>query len=194
METYNPLVLVLALVAVAGASGVVYLLKVARGADSPVLRREFGLLFLAVGIFSLGGFIQLLWTDWAGFPAGHFTELFGVTSGLFAFIMIMAGLNFIIGLELRALAWASALVGLFLLQGARAVLDFEMTRSPFMTFLLWLSAGLASIGMLPYAYLDKQRQTLAYLGAAALGLMALAALVTGLAAFYDHIARVAAGS
>jgi putative membrane protein len=194
METYNPLVLVLALVAVAGASGVVYLLKVARGSDGPVLRREFGLLFLAVGIFSLGGFIQLLWTDWAGFPAGHFTELFGVTSGLFAFLMIMAGLNFIIGLELRALAWASALIGLFLLQGARAVLDFEMTRSPFMTFILWLSAGLASIGMLPYAYLDKQRQTLAYLGAAALGIMALAALVTGLAAFYDHIAQVVRGA
>lgn len=190
METYNPLVLVLALVAVAGASGVVYLLKVARGSDSPELRREFGLLFLAVGVFALGGFVQLLWTDWAGFPAGHFTELFGVTTGLFAFVMIMAGLNFLMGLSLRAIAWAAALVGLFLLQGSRAVLDFSLTRSPFLTFLLWLSAGLASIGMLPYAYLEKQRQQLAYLGAAVLAIMTLAAFLTGINAFYDHIARV----
>jgi putative membrane protein len=193
METYNPLVMVLALVAVAGASGVIYLLKVARGKDSPELRREFGLIFLAVGVFTLGGFAQLIWTDWAaGRPVDHFTELFGVTSGLFAFVMIMAGLNFLLGFELRALAWPVLLVGLFLLQGARAVLDFELTRSPQMTFLLWFSAGLASIGMLPYAYFEKQRKNLAYLGAVALALMTLAAFITGINAFYGHIERLVA--
>lgn len=194
MDTYNPLVLVLALVSAAGASGVAYLLKVARGQDSRELKREFGLLFLAVGVFALGGFVQLLWTDWAGFPADQFTELFGVTSGLFAFIMIMAGLNFLLGLDLRALAWPAALMGLFLLQGARAVLDFDLTRSPFMTFLLWLSAGLASLGLLPYAYLQAQRKLFAYLGAAVLALMTLAAFLTGINAFYSHIARIVGGS
>lgn len=136
----------------------VYLLKVARGKDSLELRREFGLIFLTAGNFTLGGLMQLIWTDWAtGRPVDHFTELFGVTSGLFAFVMTMAGLNFLMGFELKALAWPVLLVGLFLLQGARAVLDFELTLNPLMTFLLWFSAGLASIGMLPYAYLEKLR-------------------------------------
>jgi len=50
---------------------------------------------------------------------------------------------------------------------------------------------LASVGMLPYAYTQGGgRRTLAYLGAAVLLVMALAALVTGLLAFYGHIAEV----
>lgn len=188
VATYNPLVPMLALVAAAGASGVAYLLQVARGKDSPELRREFGLLFLAVGVFTLGGFVQLLWTDWAGFPADHFTGLFGITSGLFAFMMVMAGLNFLLGFDLRALAWPAALIGLFLLQGGRAILDFELTRSPLIASLLWFSAGLASIGLLLYAYVQAQRRPLAYLGAAVLALMSLVALWTGVSAFYGHIA------
>jgi putative membrane protein len=189
VATYNPLVPILALVAAAGASGVAYLLKVARGKDSPELRREFGLLFLAVGVFTLGGFVQLLWTDWAGFPADHFTGLFGITSGLFAFLMIMAGLNFLLGLELRALAWPAVLIGLFLLQGGRAILDFDLTRNPFIASLLWFSAGLASLGLLLYAYVPAQRKLFAYLGAAVLALMSLVALWTGVNAFYGHIAE-----
>jgi len=190
MQTYNPLVLILALVAVAGASGVAYLLQVARGKDSPALRRQYGLFFLVIGVLSLGGFVQLLWTEWhAAFR--QFTELFGVTTGLFALVMILAGLYLVLGMDLKALAWPGVLVGLFLLQGARAVLDFELTRNPAMTFLLWLSAGLASIGLLLYAYLEAYRKPLAYLGAAVLGLMTLAAFVTGVNAFYGHIEAVA---
>jgi hypothetical protein len=52
-------------------------------------------------------------------------------------------------------------VGAYLLPGARAVLDLELTRSPQMTFLLWFSAGLASVGMLPYTYFEKQPMNLA---------------------------------
>lgn len=191
LSSHNPLILILGLVTAAGVAGAVYLVYVAQGKETPELRRQFGALFFAIGLFSLGGFVQLVWSDWAGFPAGHYTELFGVTTGLFSFMLIMAGFYLFTGLDLRALAWPSALIGLFLLQGARAVLDFQLTRNPPVTFVLWLTAGLASIGMLPFTYArDDMRRNLAYLGAIVLLVMALAAFITGVNGFYGHIAEV----
>lgn len=191
LSSHNPLILILGLVAAAGVTGAVYLLYVARGKETPEIRKEFGALFFIIGLFSLGGFVQLIWSDWAGFPAGHYTELFGVTTGLFAFMLLCAGFFLYVGLELRALAWPSVLLGLYLIQGARAVLDFNLTRNPTMTFVLWIAAGLASIGMLPYAYTgESTRQKLAYAGAVVLVIMALAAFATGFFGFYGHIAEV----
>ncbi len=191
LSTHNPLVLILGLVAAAGITGAVYLLHVARGKETPEIRKEFSAMFFAIGLFALGGFVQLVWSDWAGFPAGHYTELFGTATGLFSFMMIMAGFYLYTGLDLRALSWPSAFMGLYLLQGARAVLDFQLTRTPMLTFILWLTAGLASIGILPYAYADeKNRRYLAYLGAVVVALMALAAFFTGVNAYYGHIAEV----
>ncbi|MCS7172538.1 MAG: DUF981 domain-containing protein [Armatimonadetes bacterium] len=191
VSSHNPLVLILALVTAAGVAGAVYLYYVATGKETAELRRSFGALFFALGLFSLGGFVQLIWSDWAGFPAGHYSELFGTSTGLFSLMLIMAGFYLYTGLDLRMLAWPAALVGLFLLQGARAVLDFNLTRSPSVTFVLWLSAGLASVGMLPYTYSQAgARRNLAYLGMVVLVVMALAALFTGMQAFYGHIAEV----
>ncbi len=93
MGSYNPLVFVLGLVAAAGVSGVAYLLALARGGDERALGRLYGPLFLTIGLFSLGAVAQLYWTNWAGRPIPHYTELFGVATGLFAFMMILAGLT-----------------------------------------------------------------------------------------------------
>lgn len=190
MGSYNPLVFILGLVTAAGVSGAVYLLALARGGDYRALGREFGPIFLTIGIFSLGGVVQLYWTNWAGRPVPQYTELFGVGTGLFAFMMIMAGFYLYQGLELRALAWPAAFLGLYLLQGARAVLDFELTRNPSLTALMWGAAGLASIGILLFAYIPGEgRRSIAYLGALLLALMAFAAFATGIMAYYGHIAQ-----
>lgn len=189
LSSHNPLILILGLVTAAGLTGVAYLgLHVARGGDTVEARRQFGVVFGIIGISAVGGFAQLLLTDWAGFPAGHYSELFGVSAGLFAFVMTTVGVLFVCGWSLRPLAWASLAIGAFLLQGARAVLAFDLTRNPTMTFILWLSAGLAAIGMVPYAYAgERQRRQLAWAGAVVLGAMTVAAAVTGIAGFYNHI-------
>ncbi len=191
LSSHNPLITILALVTAAGVAGAVYLVSIARGKETPELRKQYGALFFAIGLFALGGFVQLIWSDWAGFPAGHYTELFGTTTGLFSFVLILAGFFLYSGFDLKGLAWPSALIGFYILQGARAVLDFQLTRNPQVTFLLWMAAGLASIGMLPFAYASSTtRRNLAYAGSLVLGLMALAASVTGVGGFYGHIAAV----
>ncbi|BAW02330.1 hypothetical protein TTMY_1962 [Thermus thermophilus] len=115
MGSYNPLVFVLGLVTAAGVSGVAYLLAVARGGDERALGRLYGPLFFTLGVFSLGAVAQLYWTNWAGRPVPQYTELFGVATGLFAFMMVLAGFYLYQGLELKALAWPSAFLGLYLL-------------------------------------------------------------------------------
>ena len=194
MGSYNPLVFVLGLVTAAGVSGVAYLLAVARGGDEKALGRLYGPLFFTLGVFSLGAVAQLYWTNWAGRPVPHYTELFGVATGLFAFMMVLAGFYLYQGLELKALAWPSAFLGLYLLQGARAVLDFGLTRNPPLTALMWGAAGLASLGILFYAYSRPEaRRTWAYLGALVLALRALGAFLTGFMAYYGHIASAVGG-
>lgn len=191
VSSHNPLVLILALVTAAGIAGAAYLYSVASGKETAELRKSFGALFVALGLFSLGGFVQLIWSDWAGFPAGHYSELFGTSTGLFSLMLILAGFYLYTGLDLRMMGWPAWFLGLFLLQGARAVLNFQLTRNPSVTFVLWLSAGLASVGLLPFSYSQGEgRRTLAYLGVLVLVVMALAALVTGTQAFYGHIAEV----
>ncbi|GAP62134.1 putative membrane protein [Ardenticatena maritima] len=194
LSSHNPLILILALVTAAGAAGAAYLAYVAMGKETPEIRKQFGAIFFITGLFSLGGFAQLILTDWAGFPAGHYSELFGVTTGLFSFMLIIAGFLLYNNMSLTALAWPSAVIGLYLLQGARAVLDFDLTRRPTVTFILWLAAGLASIGMLPYAYANEEnRRKLAWLGVIVLVVMAAAAALTGVLGFYGHIEEVVAG-
>lgn len=105
MGSYNPLVFVLGLVTAAGVSGVAYLLAVARGGDEKALGRLYGPLFFTLGVFALGAVAQLYWTDWAGRPVPQYTELFGVATGLFAFMMVLAGFYLYQGLELKALAF-----------------------------------------------------------------------------------------
>ncbi|GIU93148.1 MAG: hypothetical protein KatS3mg011_2054 [Acidimicrobiia bacterium] len=194
LSSHNPLILILALVTAAGAAGAAYLgVYVARGKDGPEVRKQFGALFFLIGLFALGGFAQLVLTDWAGFPAGHYSELFGVSTGLFSFLLIVAGFLLYNDMSLAPLSWASALIGLYLLQGARAVLAFDLTRNPPLTFLMWLAAGLAALGMLPYAYVGEEtRRRLAWAGVVVLGLMTVAAAVTGIAGFYGHIEEIVA--
>lgn len=194
LSSHNPLITILALVTAAGVAGAAYMVYVARGKDSPELRKEFGVIFFAIGLFSLGGFVQLIWTDWSGFPAEQYSELYGTTTGVFAFMLIVAGFLLYQGMNLRALAWPAALMSLFILQGSRAVLDFQLTKSPTATFVLWLAAGLAGLGLLPFSYTEgSARQKWAYAGAVVLGIMALAAAVTGVGGFYGHIASAVQG-
>ena len=193
LSSHNPLIVILGLVTAAGVAGIAYLAYVALGRETREIRRGFGALFTLIGVFAVGGFVQLIWSDWAGFPAEHYTELFGVTTGLFSFLMVSAGVLMLAGYDLKPLSWPSALIGLMLLQGARAVLAFDLTRNPAMTFLIWLFAGIAGVGMVPFAYApegSRARRYLAVAGIVALLIMTIGAFVTGFNGFYGHIARV----
>ena len=194
LTSHNPLITILALVTAGGIAGAAYLVYVARGNDTPDVRKEFGAIFFVIGLFSLGGFVQLIWSDWAGFPANHYSELYGTTTGLYAFMLIVAGFFLYQNMNLRAVAWPAALFSLYILQGARAVLVFELTKSPPVTFVLWLAAGLAALGILPFTYSEgSTRKKLAYAGAAVLIVMSLAALSTGVGGFFSHIASAVQG-
>ncbi len=51
LSSHNPLILILGLVAAAGVTDAVYLLYVARGKETPEIRKQFGALFLSSASF-----------------------------------------------------------------------------------------------------------------------------------------------
>lgn len=181
ISPYNPLTLALIFLAAGAIVAAIYLLREAREDHDPAQRESFAWLFGLLGFFALLVSGELFWANWAGFPAGPFTELFGVANTLYAAVLLTAAFVLYKDIDPRPFAWLTAVAGLVLLQGARAI---------------WAGAGLASLLLLPAAYLEERSGARRFLLYAITGLLIIVALlagITGLEAHYGHIAEQMAG-
>lgn len=196
ISPYNPLTLALIFLAAGAIVAAIYLLREAREDHDPAQRESFAWLFGLLGFFALLVSGELFWANWAGFPAGPFTELFGVANTLYAAVLLTAAFVLYKDIDPRPFAWLTAVAGLVLLQGARAIWTFQMTRSPGLSTGIWAGAGLASLLLLPAAYLEERSGARRFLLYAITGLLIIVALlagITGLEAHYGHIAEQMAG-
>lgn len=192
---YNPLVVALVLVAAGAALGALFLVREARDGHGPDDRQSFAWLFGLVGGVALLVSGEIFWANWAGFPASQYTELFGVAQTLYALVMLSAAFTVYHDIDVRPFAWVTAVAGVLLLQGARAILSFGLTLSPTVSAAIWLSAGLGALVLLPAAYADAEstaRTALVYLAAALFVVLAAASLGMGVEAHYGHIAEAVA--
>lgn len=195
ISPYNPLVVALILVSVGSIISAIYLLREARGEHADDDPRSFSWLFGLIGGFSLLVSGEIFWANWAGFPAAQYTELFGVAITLYAMVMLSAAFVLYTELDPRPFTWLTAVSGLVLFQGARAVLDFGLTRAPTITAGIWVSTGLAGVLLLPTAYSTEGSTSRTYLLYAVVAFLVLAAVLTGfmaIEAHYGHIAEVVA--
>lgn len=195
ISPYNPLVVALILVCVGSIISAIYLLRESRGRLEPDDHKSFSWLFGLVGAFSLLISGEIFWADWAGFPAAQYTELFGVAVTLYAMVMLSAAFVLYTDLDPRPFTWLTAVSGGILFQGARAVVDFGLTRAPTVTAGIWLSTGVAGVLLLPAAYVGEDSDARTYLLYVVVALLGLAAVLTGFMAFeahYGHIAEVVA--
>lgn len=195
ISPYNPLVVALILVSVGSIISAIYLFREARGEHPGDDPRSFSWLFGLIGGFSLLISGEIFWANWAGFPAAQYTELFGVAITLYSMVMLSAAFVLYTDLDPRPFTWLTAVAGLVLFQGARAVLSFELTRSPPVTAGIWTSTGLAGVLLLPTAYTAEGSDGRTYLLYAVVALLVVAAVLTGfmaIEAHYGHIAEVVA--
>lgn len=193
ISPYNPLVVALILVCVGAIIGAIYLFREARGRHEPDDHKSFSWLFGLIGGFSLLISGEIFWSNWAGFPAAQYTELFGVAITLYSMVMLSAAFVLYTDLDPRPFTWVTAVAGVVLFQGARATLAFGLTRSPTVTAGIWASTGLAGVLLLPTAYTDEESESRTYLLYAVVAFLVLAAVLTGFMAFeahYGHIAEV----
>lgn len=192
ISPYNPLTLALVFLAAGAVICAIYLLREARGTHDRDQRESFAWLLGLLGFFALLVSGELFWANWAGFPAGPFTELFGVANTLYAAVLLTGAFVLFKGIDPRPFTWLTAVSGLVLLQGARAIWTFQMTRDPRLAAGIWAGAGLASLLLLPAAYVNERssaRRVLLYAIVGLLILVALLAGITGLEAHYGHIAE-----
>jgi putative membrane protein len=195
ISPYNPLVVALILVTVGAAISAIYLFRESRGSHDPDDPQSFAWLFGLIGGFSLLVSGEIFWADWAGFPAAQYTELFGVAITLYAMVMLSAAFVLYTELDPRPFTWLTAVASLVLFQGARAVMDFGLTREPIVTAGIWGSCGIAGLLLLPAAYASEESAARTYLLYVVVGFLVVAAVLTGfmaIEAHYGHIAEVVA--
>lgn len=196
LSPYDPLTVSLLLLAAGAIIAAIYLYREAGDHQADVDRRTFAWLFGLIGFFSLLISGELMWANWAGFPAAQYTELFGVAQSLYAVVMLAAGFVLYWDLDPRPFTWLTAISGLLLLQGGRAIAAFGLTKAPLLSTGIWLTSGAAAILLLPAAYVSAgadARTYLLYLVAILLVVAAVLSGATGLEAHYGHIAEAAAG-
>ncbi|GGN23172.1 DUF981 family protein [Halarchaeum nitratireducens] len=192
ISPYNPLVVALVLLAAGATLSALFLFREARDSHPPSDRQSFAWLFGLVGAIALLVSGEIFWANWAGFPASQYTELFGVAQTLYAVVMLAAAFTIYHNLDPRPFAWMSAVCGLLLFQGARAIVSFDLTLSPAVSALIWVTAGLAAVVVLPASYAPTgsgTRRSLVYLGVLFAVVLAAASLGMGLEAHYSHIAE-----
>lgn len=197
LSPYDPLTVSLMLLAAGAVIAAIYLYREANGRHESYDRGSFAWLFGLIGFFSLLLSGELMWANWAGFPATQYTELFGVAQTLFAVVMLAAGFVIYRDLDPRPFTWLTAISGLLLLQGGRAIAAFGLTKAPTLSTGIWVASGLAAILLLPAAYLSEDTDARMYLIYLIVLLLVVAALLsgaTGLEAHYGHIQEAVSGS
>lgn len=194
ISPYNPLVVALVLLAGGATISALFVYREVQGRHGPEDRGSFAWLFGLIGGISLLVSGEIFWANWAGFPATQYTELFGVAETMYATVMLAAAFVIYTDLDPRPFTWLTAVTGVMLIQGANAILSFELTLQPFVSATIWACAGLAGILLLPGAYLDEGsdgRRYLGYLVVLLLVVVGVLALGMGVTAHYGHIAEVA---
>lgn len=194
--THNPLPMALILVGAGGMMVAAYLIyfygliqKKPKTKES--INKSFALAIGAIGAITLLITFQHILTEWAGFPAPHYTELFSVTLAVFSILMLMGSFALYTGVDLRFVSYFAAIGGLMMFQAVRAVLSFDLTREPEVTAALYTFAGLAGLSLLSVTHIPETHRAhrwARWIAAAFIVAMSLIALGLGLNAMYDHIA------
>ena len=196
ISPYNPLVVALVLLAGGATISALFLYREVQGRHGPEDRGSFAWLFGLIGGIALLVSGEIFWANWAGFPAAQYTELFGVAETMYAAVMLAGAFVIYTDLDPKPFTWLTAVTGLVLLQGANAILSFQLTLEPLVSAGIWVTAGLSGVLLLPGAYLDEGSSGRRYLGYAIVGLLAVLALLAlfmAIEAHYGHIAEVASG-
>ena len=194
--THNPLSLCLTLVGIGGMMVAVYLIYFYGLVQKNPKKKEginkgFALAIGVIGAITLLTTFQHILTEWAGFPAPHYTELFSVTLAIFSMLMLIGSFSLYTGADLRFVSYFAAIGGLMMFQAVRAVLSFNLTTNPTLAAALYTFAGLAGLSLLSVTHIPETHRAhrwARWIAAAFIVAMSLIALGLGLNAMYDHIA------
>ncbi|MFB6073873.1 MAG: DUF981 domain-containing protein [Haloarculaceae archaeon] len=197
LSPYDPLTVSLILLAAGAIIATIYLYREARGRHEPEDHQSFAWMFGLIGGISLLISGEIMWANWAGFPAAQYTELFGVAQTLFAVVMLAAAFVLYTDLDVKPFTWLTAISGLVLLQGGRAIYSYGLTREPWASTGIWIATGIAAVLLLPASYAGEGTDARKYLLYATVVFLIVAAVLSGgmgIEAHFGHIAEAASGS
>ena len=189
---YNPLAFGLMLVGSGALVAAKFVCKEYTNKLEKTSGKAFGAVFiifaLIAGIFGFNLYFA------ETIPA-HYTEIYGVGYLLFTMLMLAGGITLYFDWDRRPASYLAALGGIILLNSARTVYTFSMSKSPMATTATFALAGLGAIGSLLYTHpnehplIKDNMKWITYAGIAIFAVMGLLALYSGLMAQFGHVAR-----
>lgn len=176
----NPLALGLMIVAIGAITFAYYLYK-----NSKKEEQSFGIIFLVLGLIATGFGFNLYLTQ--PIPA-HYIEIYGVGYFVFALLTIVGGVTMIFGWDKTPAQFLGIVCGIILLNSARTIFFYHLSKSPIGTTALFSFAGLGSMAY--YIYNKGKLPKWVIIGLfVACGLLAL---YSGLSAQFGHVGSMLA--
>ena len=191
----------LLLLATVSFSGFVYLLFRSRQTDEQAIQnldQNVGFLLIIIGLIATYLGIHMITTfpiDVPNTPLYIYNMEFGIPYTLFGIIVLTTGYSLWKGLDLKPISYFAFFAGIFNLRYAWNFIEFNLTRAPTMTFILYLAASLGAIVSPLFTHAkDESKKKIA------LYLIMLFLLVTGatagfiaIGAIESHVAEALAG-
>lgn len=146
------------------------------------LNRGFGTYFFVVGVYALatGVWATITWP----FPGGYNIVLMDPWA-IFGVACLILGLSLLLRVDFAFTSIPFAFLGILPVVHSLAILNYRMTKTPEITFLMYFLTGLATL-LSPLLFYKKNR-TLAWLALVFLAIAGLIALYIGANATFGHI-------
>lgn len=196
ITTYNPLSLSLMLVGAGALIVAAYLIYEFKDFGKKKTRKKsFAWPIGIIGGLTLIFTLQIYLSNWAGFPAHQYKEIFGTTLGIYSLLMIAGAFVLYNDLDLKPISYFSAIGGIWMFRAAQAVMEFDLTRAPLKTGAMYIFAGLSGLSILAFSHTSEgsdKRKWASIIGAIIIVIFALIVLYTGWEAFHGHIAEAVA--
>ncbi|MBS3158981.1 DUF981 family protein [Candidatus Woesearchaeota archaeon] len=188
---YNPLAFSLMLVSMGALIFSAYFYLLTGRKLSQDQEKAFGSIFIILGV--IAGIFGFSIYFYETLPA-QYIEIYALGLLIFAMLQIALGLSMAFGWDKVPASYLAAVCGIALLNSARTVYSFSLSKSPSATTALFGVSGLGCLGVALLSYLGakKMPRWLAFLVLSAFVIVGLLALYSGVSAQYGHVSSALA--
>ncbi len=106
-------------------------------------------------LFVTGIAISLTW-PFGAISGGVYNVLFGGAAALGGLVLLSASVALFLGRGLQAVSYFAVVVGLYLIVDAVSILNYQLTREPTLSALLYLAPAAATFLSVPATHIDNK--------------------------------------
>jgi len=153
--------------------------------------KSLGIVFFFIGLASLILTSELFFSE----PIPHqYIEVYGTMLAIFSLVTLSGGVSLYVNSDLRPVSYLAGLGGIISFQSANSVLTFSLSKSPLITSVMFILAGISGLFTIILANLNNQKSRSWFSLFFSLVLIALGVICiyTSMNAVFGHVATFVA--